>query len=242
MLRPAAPVRALRRSPGRRSRRSSPRSAAIADDICIVRSMQTEQINHDPAHTFMNTGTQISGRPAAGLVGLVRPRHGRRRPAGLRRPHLPGARRARCSRSPRGSGTAAFSRAASRASTSARGATPSCTCATPRASPASSSATSSTPSRRSTAERGDWRGRPRGAGAARAVRDGVPDADERPRAHRPLERAGERQGALRRRRRSTAASPPTACSRAGWPSAACASSSSTTATGTTTAGSRPTSR
>ena len=25
--------------------------------------MQTEQINHDPAHTFMNTGTQISGRP-----------------------------------------------------------------------------------------------------------------------------------------------------------------------------------
>jgi hypothetical protein len=28
--------------------------------------MQTEQINHDPAHTFMNTGTQISGRPAAG--------------------------------------------------------------------------------------------------------------------------------------------------------------------------------
>jgi hypothetical protein len=31
-----------------------------------VRSLQTEQINHDPAHTFMNTGTQISGRPSAG--------------------------------------------------------------------------------------------------------------------------------------------------------------------------------
>ena len=31
-----------------------------------MRSLQTEQINHDPAHTFMNTGTQISGRPAAG--------------------------------------------------------------------------------------------------------------------------------------------------------------------------------
>src|SRR5204863_1685236 len=27
---------------------------------------QTEQINHDPAHTFMTTGTQISGRPSAG--------------------------------------------------------------------------------------------------------------------------------------------------------------------------------
>src|SRR6266542_1775791 len=43
-----------------------PRIGAIADEICIVRSMQTEQINHDPAHTFMNTGTQISGRPSAG--------------------------------------------------------------------------------------------------------------------------------------------------------------------------------
>src|SRR6266545_706916 len=43
-----------------------PHIGAIADEICIVRSMQTEQINHDPAHTFMNTGTQISGRPSAG--------------------------------------------------------------------------------------------------------------------------------------------------------------------------------
>src|SRR2546427_3718041 len=42
-----------------------PRIGSIADEICIVRSMQTEQINHDPAHTFMNTGTQISGRPSA---------------------------------------------------------------------------------------------------------------------------------------------------------------------------------
>jgi len=43
-----------------------PHTGSIADEICIVRSMQTEQINHDPAHTFMNTGTQISGRPSAG--------------------------------------------------------------------------------------------------------------------------------------------------------------------------------
>ena len=45
----------------------------VADDICIVRSMYTEAINHDPAHTFMNTGTAISGRPAMGswfLYGL----------------------------------------------------------------------------------------------------------------------------------------------------------------------------
>jgi hypothetical protein len=38
----------------------------LADDICIVRSMVTEQINHDPAHTFMNCGTAISGRPSMG--------------------------------------------------------------------------------------------------------------------------------------------------------------------------------
>ena len=38
----------------------------MVDDICVVRSMVTEQINHDPAHTFMNTGTAISGRPSMG--------------------------------------------------------------------------------------------------------------------------------------------------------------------------------
>lgn len=43
-----------------------PWTAKIADDICIIRSMVTEQINHDPAHTFMNTGTAISGRPSMG--------------------------------------------------------------------------------------------------------------------------------------------------------------------------------
>src|SRR5215217_582124 len=43
-----------------------PHTGSIADDICIVRSMQTEAINHDPAHTFMNTGSLISGRPSMG--------------------------------------------------------------------------------------------------------------------------------------------------------------------------------
>lgn len=43
-----------------------PNLAKIADDICIVRSLQTEQINHDPAQTFMNSGTSISGRPSMG--------------------------------------------------------------------------------------------------------------------------------------------------------------------------------
>jgi hypothetical protein len=43
-----------------------PHTAGIADDICIVRSLHTDQINHDPAHTVMNTGTSISGRPSMG--------------------------------------------------------------------------------------------------------------------------------------------------------------------------------
>src|SRR5438128_6015061 len=39
---------------------------SVVDDICIIRSMTTEAINHDPAHMFMNTGTQIAGRPSMG--------------------------------------------------------------------------------------------------------------------------------------------------------------------------------
>jgi hypothetical protein len=50
-----------------------PWTAKLADQIAIIRSMTTDQINHDPAHTVMNTGTSISGRPSIGswvLYGL----------------------------------------------------------------------------------------------------------------------------------------------------------------------------
>ncbi len=43
-----------------------PKLGAISDEICIIRSMWTEQINHDPAHTIMNTGSIITGRPSMG--------------------------------------------------------------------------------------------------------------------------------------------------------------------------------
>ncbi|OAI46923.1 sulfatase [Planctomycetaceae bacterium SCGC AG-212-F19] len=43
-----------------------PHIGTIADEMCIIRSLHTEAINHDPAHTFMNTGTTISGRPSMG--------------------------------------------------------------------------------------------------------------------------------------------------------------------------------
>jgi hypothetical protein len=50
-----------------------PNIQTIADDICVVRSLHTEQINHDPAHAFMNTGSNVKGRPSMGswlLYGL----------------------------------------------------------------------------------------------------------------------------------------------------------------------------
>jgi Protein of unknown function (DUF1501) len=43
-----------------------PHTAGIADDITIIRSMQTEAINHDPAITFVQTGSQLAGRPSMG--------------------------------------------------------------------------------------------------------------------------------------------------------------------------------
>lgn len=43
-----------------------PYTATIADDICFVKSMWTEAINHDPAITFFQTGSQIAGRPSIG--------------------------------------------------------------------------------------------------------------------------------------------------------------------------------
>ncbi|MGC6426253.1 MAG: DUF1501 domain-containing protein [Akkermansiaceae bacterium] len=50
-----------------------PHLAKHADKMAVIRSMHTEQINHDPAHTFMNTGSIIPGRPSMGswvLYGL----------------------------------------------------------------------------------------------------------------------------------------------------------------------------
>ncbi|HKB04450.1 MAG TPA: DUF1501 domain-containing protein [Gemmataceae bacterium] len=43
-----------------------PHTARIVDDLCIIKSMQTDAINHDPAITFMQTGSQQPGRPSFG--------------------------------------------------------------------------------------------------------------------------------------------------------------------------------
>lgn len=43
-----------------------PHMATVADDIVVVKSMHTEAINHDPAITFIQTGSQVAGRPCMG--------------------------------------------------------------------------------------------------------------------------------------------------------------------------------
>ncbi len=43
-----------------------PHTAKVVDDLCVVRSLYTEAINHDPAITFLQTGSQLSGRPSIG--------------------------------------------------------------------------------------------------------------------------------------------------------------------------------
>jgi Protein of unknown function (DUF1501) len=43
-----------------------PHTARVADDLCFVKSLHTEAINHDPAITFFQTGAQLAGRPSIG--------------------------------------------------------------------------------------------------------------------------------------------------------------------------------
>ena len=43
-----------------------PHTAGVVDDICLIRSVHTEAINHDPAITFFQTGSQLPGRPSMG--------------------------------------------------------------------------------------------------------------------------------------------------------------------------------
>ena len=43
-----------------------PHTAGIVDDITIIKTMNTEAVNHDPAITFINTGVQQQGKPSMG--------------------------------------------------------------------------------------------------------------------------------------------------------------------------------
>src|SRR5436189_2861087 len=43
-----------------------PHTAGVADELCVIRSLHTEAINHDPAMTLFHTGSQQAGRPSIG--------------------------------------------------------------------------------------------------------------------------------------------------------------------------------
>src|SRR4030095_5011940 len=45
-----------------------PYTSKVADELCFIKSMHTEQINHDPAITFSLTGFQLAGRPSLGSL------------------------------------------------------------------------------------------------------------------------------------------------------------------------------
>ena len=100
-----------------------PHTAKIVDELCFVRSLHTEAINHDPAMTFFQTGSQ-HGRPAAhrGLA-VLRPRQREPRPAGVRRADLSRSAKA-TSRSTPGCGAAASCPRSTRACSSAAGSDP----------------------------------------------------------------------------------------------------------------------
>ena len=250
--RPAPGARARAASARSRTSRSSARAApeicelfpkigSVADDICIIRSMTTEAINHDPAHTFMNTGTTISGRPSMGswityglgsdadnLPGFVvltsQGRGGQNQPIASRQWHsgfLPSRFQGVQFRG-QGDPVLYLSRPDGRqrrpaARRGGRGA------------------------RSSNGIENAVGGRPGNRHAHQPVRDGLRDAEQRAGADGPVEASRRRSWRCTAPRAPTAPSPPTACWPAAWPSAACASSSSTTATGTTTATSRTTS-
>ena len=61
-----------------------PHTAAIADELCFIKSMHTEAINHDPAVTFFMTGRPARGTTEHGLLDYLRTGERKRRPAGFR--------------------------------------------------------------------------------------------------------------------------------------------------------------
>ncbi len=118
LLRPANQVQKVRLPTAPRSANGSADRLGV-DDICFVRSMTTEAINHDPAHMFMNTGSQIAGRPRMGSWVDLRPGQRSRGSARLRRAHVARPRRPEPADRRPAMVVAAFCRAVTRACTSA---------------------------------------------------------------------------------------------------------------------------
>ena len=65
-----------------------PHLHGVADELCVIRSMNTDQFNHAPAELLLYTGSPRSGRPSMGAWVTYGLGHGEREPARLRRPDL----------------------------------------------------------------------------------------------------------------------------------------------------------
>ena len=65
-----------------------PYTAKIVDDLCFIKTLRTDHVNHDPAAKFMHTGFQLAGRPPEGAWVNYAHRFGKSEPAGLRRVHF----------------------------------------------------------------------------------------------------------------------------------------------------------
>lgn len=65
MLAPVEPYKQYGKS-GAWVSRFMPHTAGVVDDLCFIKSMHTEQVNHAPAVTFFLTGSEMAGRPAIG--------------------------------------------------------------------------------------------------------------------------------------------------------------------------------
>ena len=250
---PAAHHHDLAARRGSRSRRrssSSPSTASAAcgsasccrtrrkmvDDMCFIRSMHTEAINHEPAITFMQTGNQVTGRPCLGAWVVLRPGLAEREPADVRRAR----RQADQHRAGAGDLRPALvvglpARRARRRLVPQRAATRSCTSTTRPASPPRSAARRSTACKALNEMNYQQRRRPRDAHPHPAVRDGLPHAGQRAGADRPRRASRKRpSSSTATTRRSPAPSPTRCCWPGGWSSAASASCRSTTTTGTRT--------
>ena len=223
---------AVNRAPG--SANCCPTPQKIADDICVIRSLQTDAINHDPAVTFFQTGFQLAGRPSIGAwISYGLGSENQDLPAFVVMVSQGGGNSQALADRQWGSG---FLPTSYQGVKFRSGADPVLYLVEPAGYSSEARrrflddlAKLNAMTLRELSGPGDFH-------AHRAIRDGVPDANLGARVDGSFERAGVHVSSCTARiHASRAPMPPTAFWRAAWPSAACASSSSSIAAGTSTA-------
>ena len=178
-----------------------PHTAKIVDELCFVKSMHTEAINHDPAITFFQTGHQLAGRPSMGAWLSYGLGSANENLPGVRRADL--ARTASTSRSTPGCGATASCRASTRACSSAPASDPVLYLKNPDGVSAASRRKMLDRLAELHALQFDGPRRPGDQRPRRAVRDGLPHADERAGGDGRRKRAAETSSTCTAPRRAT---------------------------------------